>query len=466
MTGAIVIEREMEGAVSQAGQCVSWEVVSSALRLSAGHEAWEHWLKSLQPCDPLVTNSTASFTIATAFLRTWVERHYSDLLVATLLSQGVQVSSVQITTRSILRKVENCIPQALQDTTAPARRLPSPLSIVDAFQPPAEQRSELWADLLEYDDREPLQEMIDALPADMQARYWAHVDDHFARHGILPARGATILAVEDAAKADREPGSKAETPKVHVAHQQSMFELLHLIGKSQRHSVADIKGKGRQQSVTYTRHLCMYFMRHLTSNSLPSIGKFFGGRDHTTVLYGYRKIADKMMSDPEFGRGTLQQEFLLDKSAWLRSKRQQFRTSRISDQDVAVFRRLALEPFAACLESNAAATSVAEDFAKNDIESAPAVAELCETPPAIFEPATAAAAEAPAYRNPLAIDDDLSSKTAVNLNIISEDRLVPVSLNGKPPQTEFCQPKGRQKPRQAHPDQVSLLDLMGMAANG
>ena len=35
----------------------------------------------------------------------------------------------------------------------------------------------------------------------------------------------------------------------------------------------------------------MAICRELTDTSLPQIGNFFGGRDHTTVLHAYDKIA-------------------------------------------------------------------------------------------------------------------------------------------------------------------------------
>ena len=38
----------------------------------------------------------------------------------------------------------------------------------------------------------------------------------------------------------------------------------------------------------------MYLCRELTDLSLPKIGQTFGGRDHTTVLYACRKVAESM----------------------------------------------------------------------------------------------------------------------------------------------------------------------------
>ena len=56
--------------------------------------------------------------------------------------------------------------------------------------------------------------------------------------------------------------------------------------------VAELKSKRRTESISTPRQVAMYLCRTLTSHSLPEIGKIFGGRDHTTVLHGCRKIAE------------------------------------------------------------------------------------------------------------------------------------------------------------------------------
>lgn len=57
---------------------------------------------------------------------------------------------------------------------------------------------------------------------------------------------------------------------------------------------SDLKGKKRNRAVTYPRQLAMYLARDLTDYSLPEIGSFFGGRDHTTVLYACDKIGAEL----------------------------------------------------------------------------------------------------------------------------------------------------------------------------
>jgi chromosomal replication initiator protein len=55
--------------------------------------------------------------------------------------------------------------------------------------------------------------------------------------------------------------------------------------------VADLLSKRRSRSVARPRQLAMALSKELTNHSLPEIGDAFGGRDHTTVLHGCRRIA-------------------------------------------------------------------------------------------------------------------------------------------------------------------------------
>ena len=45
------------------------------------------------------------------------------------------------------------------------------------------------------------------------------------------------------------------------------------------------------------RHIAMYLSRELTNFSLPMIGDYFGGKDHTTVLHSYNKIKRQLKTD-------------------------------------------------------------------------------------------------------------------------------------------------------------------------
>jgi chromosomal replication initiator protein len=54
--------------------------------------------------------------------------------------------------------------------------------------------------------------------------------------------------------------------------------------------LSDLQSKGRKQTITFPRQVCMHLARKLTKHSLEEIGGYFGGRDHTTVLHADEKI--------------------------------------------------------------------------------------------------------------------------------------------------------------------------------
>ncbi len=58
--------------------------------------------------------------------------------------------------------------------------------------------------------------------------------------------------------------------------------------------IEEIKGPSRRKPLVHARQIGMYVFRELTNYSYPSIGKEFGNRDHTTVIYAVDKIANKM----------------------------------------------------------------------------------------------------------------------------------------------------------------------------
>lgn len=61
--------------------------------------------------------------------------------------------------------------------------------------------------------------------------------------------------------------------------------------------LADLYGKSRSRSIARPRQVAMSLAKELTSKSLPEIGKAFGGRDHTTVMHGCKKVAELRESD-------------------------------------------------------------------------------------------------------------------------------------------------------------------------
>jgi chromosomal replication initiator protein len=65
--------------------------------------------------------------------------------------------------------------------------------------------------------------------------------------------------------------------------------------------IADLQGRRRTQSIALPRQVAMYLSRRLTSLSLEEIGGYFGGRDHSTVLYAIDRVRTRSAGDRPFG---------------------------------------------------------------------------------------------------------------------------------------------------------------------
>jgi len=73
--------------------------------------------------------------------------------------------------------------------------------------------------------------------------------------------------------------------------------ITEIVAKEFNFKVSDLKAKKRTASIVFPRQIAMYLARELTDFSLPEIGRFFGGKDHTTVIYGFDKIKEKLNHD-------------------------------------------------------------------------------------------------------------------------------------------------------------------------
>ena len=74
------------------------------------------------------------------------------------------------------------------------------------------------------------------------------------------------------------------------------------VAKQFQQSVADLRGQTRRQSVVQPRNLAIHLCRRLTGGSYAAIGRYFGNRDHTTVLHSCRKAAAELAASAQLAR--------------------------------------------------------------------------------------------------------------------------------------------------------------------
>lgn len=67
----------------------------------------------------------------------------------------------------------------------------------------------------------------------------------------------------------------------------------------------DVRSDRRNKRAVLARHTGMYLARKATLLSYPAIGRAFGRRDHSSVMYAVKRIERDMEDDPDFAMGVL-----------------------------------------------------------------------------------------------------------------------------------------------------------------
>ena len=77
----------------------------------------------------------------------------------------------------------------------------------------------------------------------------------------------------------------------------SVEEIQRRVAEHYNIRLSDMIGPKRLRNFARPRQVAMFLCKQLTSRSLPEIGRRFGGRDHTTVMHGVRRIEELRSSD-------------------------------------------------------------------------------------------------------------------------------------------------------------------------
>lgn len=85
----------------------------------------------------------------------------------------------------------------------------------------------------------------------------------------------------------------------HIAKNTAQYFKIHL---------ADLKSKSRNKDIARARHIAMYLSRKLIHATQQEIGLYFGGRDHSTVINGVKKIEDQLKTDTSLSRDLFEVE--------------------------------------------------------------------------------------------------------------------------------------------------------------
>ncbi|MBI5434814.1 MAG: chromosomal replication initiator protein DnaA [Planctomycetes bacterium] len=85
-----------------------------------------------------------------------------------------------------------------------------------------------------------------------------------------------------------------------VRGQPSMEDIQRIVTSHFNVKLTDLQSRKRTNAIALPRQVSMFLARKITRHSLEEIGGFFGGRDHSTVLYAIEKVEGEMRDDPRF----------------------------------------------------------------------------------------------------------------------------------------------------------------------
>lgn len=131
------------------------------------------------------------------------------------------------------------------------------------------------------------------LEADARRRVFRASIDEQAKIAANPQRAlpvwvpyASRIETEPKIKPEQAPEDQPEKPRY-----PSLPAIIRAVAAHYKVSGLDMISARRTANIVLPRHAGMYLAKMLTPRSLPQIGRAFGGRDHTSVIFAVNKVA-------------------------------------------------------------------------------------------------------------------------------------------------------------------------------
>lgn len=115
---------------------------------------------------------------------------------------------------------------------------------------------------------------------------------------VAPALVAPEPAIEEPVVIEKP---KPEIPAYVQGNAKTLVRLICKVCANEFNvDASDILSQRRHAQIVVARHAAFRIAKYITYWSLPEIGRRFGGRDHTTILHGLRKVERLMSADPRY----------------------------------------------------------------------------------------------------------------------------------------------------------------------
>ncbi len=105
--------------------------------------------------------------------------------------------------------------------------------------------------------------------------------------GIQPVIGAAQNAIKDIL---------SENQPIPV----TIEKIINEVARTYNITPADIRSRKRSSNISTARMTAMHVVHEITGMTMQEIGREFGGRDHSTVVYSLSEVEKKIATDPRF----------------------------------------------------------------------------------------------------------------------------------------------------------------------
>ena len=153
-------------------------------------------------------------------------------------------------------------------------------------------------------------------------------------------------------------------------HYPRMAEIKEVVARHNGLTVADLESACRKKALAWPRQIAQYLCRKLTVCSYPEIGRSFGDRDHTSILFSFRKIEHLCAEQPDLAEAIAAYEVEIDAVMRRRVAADQVGALNYAPRQMVVRRRMVHRPWQdaelaalqAAASVGATAKTIAPDF--------------------------------------------------------------------------------------------------------
>jgi chromosomal replication initiator protein len=156
-------------------------------------------------------------------------------------------------------------------------------------------RKRVQHDAIELEDEDVLELIAARVPSNVRALEGALI--RVVAFASLTGRPVSATVAAEVLGDLYPPGAPA--PGTGRTSAQTIDRILELAAETFGYTVEELLSHDRRPALAWARQVAMYLAREHTRETLPAIGRRFGGRNHTTVMHACKRTADRIARDPE-----------------------------------------------------------------------------------------------------------------------------------------------------------------------